>query len=483
MTEPEKNGSDTVSEVNFNADTQEDRRLVRKVDLRLIPILLLLYLLSFLDRSNIGNARIIGLATDIHLSPSAYNTALALYFIAYVIFEVPSNIILKRFNPQIWLPTLTLAWGLVSVGQGLITNQAGLLGIRFLLGVTEAGLFPGSIFLFSMYYQRRERGYRVAIFFGGAALAGAFGGIFAYAIGKMEGVGGRHGWQWIFIIEGILTVVVSLFAYFIVPTWPHTAKFLNDDERSRLLARLKADSDAGHNERFKWFYVRQAISDHLVWGYAFLFHGFSFVLYTLSLFMPTIIVGLGFGSWQAQLMTVPPNALASISIWLTVWLSSKYNLRAPFIIASAIVAIIGYIVLLTAKTPGGQYTGVHFAAAGVYTGNALLLSWPGENVSGQTKRAIAVAMQITIGDLGAVAGVLIYRPEFASHNFRKPHIISIGYLLFAIAVTVYLWVWMSKENRQRALSLENKDLHKEIELSEEERLVLGDRDVNYRYVL
>ncbi|SJL07512.1 uncharacterized protein ARMOST_10862 [Armillaria ostoyae] len=339
MTEPEKNGSEAVSEVNFNTDAQEDRRLVRKVDLRLIPILTLLYLLSFLDRSNIGNARIIGLATGIHLSPPAYNTALALYFIAYVIFEVPSN--------------------------------------------------------------------------------------------------------------------------------------LNDDERSRLLARLKADSDAGHDERFKWFYVRQAISDHLVWGYAFLFHGFSFVLYTLSLFMPTIIVGLGFGSWQAQLMTVPPNALASISIWLTVWLSSKCNLRAPFIIASAIVAIIA----------GGQYTGVHFAAAGVYTGNALLLSWPGENVSGQTKRAIAVAMQITIGDLGAVAGVLIYRPEFASHNFRKPHIISIGYLLFAIAVTVYLWVWMSKENRQRALSLENKDLHKEIELSEEERLKLGDRDVNYRYVL
>ncbi|KAK0464541.1 major facilitator superfamily domain-containing protein [Desarmillaria tabescens] len=507
MAESEKkSGSDTVSEV---ADTQEDRRLVRKVDLRLIPILSLLYLLSFLDRSNIGNARIIGLAADIHLSPSAYNTALALYFIAYVLFEVPSNVGQTHIGrnqahialDHIWLPTLTLAWGLVSIGQGLITNQAGLLGIRFLLGITEAGLFPGSIFLFSVYYQRqapnqtaqnflteiltrRERGYRVAIFFGGAALAGAFGGILAYAIDKMEGVGGRRGWQWqIFIVEGILTVAVSLVAYFIVPTWSHTAKFLTDDERSRLLTRLKADSDAGHNERFRWFYVRQAISDHLVWGYAFLFHGFSFVLYTLSLFMPTIIVGLDFESWQAQLMTVPPNVLASISIWMTVWLSSKYNLRAPFIISSAMVAIIGYIILLTAKTPVGQYTGVHFAAAGVYTGNALLLSWPGENVSGQTKRAIAVAMQITIGDLGAVAGVLIYRPEFASHNYRKPHIISIGYLLFAIAVTAYLWLWMSKENRDRALSLKNKDAHKEIDLSEEDRLKLGDRDVNYRYVL
>ncbi|KAK0201901.1 major facilitator superfamily domain-containing protein [Desarmillaria ectypa] len=322
-----------------------------------MPIILLLYLLSFFDS-------IIGLATDIHLSPSAYNTALAIYFIAYVLFEAPPNVSqhsLKRFNPQIY------------IGKGLVTNQAGLLGIRFLLGVTEAGLFPGSIFLFSV----RER---VATFFGGATLAGAFGGILAYAIDKMDG--------------------------------------LTAGERSRLLTRLKANSEASHDEHFRCF---------------------SFVLYTLSLFMPTIIVGLGFGSWQAQLMTVPPNALASISIWITTWLSSRYNLRAPFIIASAMVAIIGYITLLTAKTHN-QCTCVHFAAAGVYTGNALLLSWPGENVSGQTKRAIAVATQITIGDLGA-------QTDFTSHNYRDLHFISIGYLPFAIVVTAYLWAWMFRKNR------------------------------------
>ncbi|KAF8904218.1 major facilitator superfamily domain-containing protein [Mucidula mucida] len=444
------------------------------------------YLLSFLDRSNIGNARIVGLADDINLSPPAYNTSLALYFVAYVLFEVPANIILKRFDPQIWLPTLTLAWGIASVGQGLITNQAGLLGIRFLLGVTEAGLFPGVIFLFSVYYRRRERSWRVAIFFGGAALAGAFGGILAFALGKMDGVGGRRGWAWIFIIEGILTIVVSLVSYFIVPTWSYKAKFLTDDERSRLLKRLSEDSDAGKKETFEWLYVRQALTDHLVWGYALLFHGFAFVLYSLSLFMPSIIAGLGFKSWQAQLMTVPPNALASISIWLTVWASSKYNRRAPFIIASAVVAIIGYIVLVTATTAGGQYVGVHFAAAGVYVGNALLLSWPGENVSSQTKRAVAVAMQITIGDTGAIAGVLIYRPNFAGHRYRKPHIIAIGYLVFAIAVTVYLWVSMSRENKRRdrlVSSGDEKGEKHDDAVDEEDKTVLGDRHVDYRYVL
>jgi len=321
------------------------------------------------------------------------------------------------------------------------------------------------------------------VFFGGAALAGAFGGILAFAIGKMDGVGGRQGWSWIFILEGILTVVVSLAGFWLVPTWVHNAKFLTEAERSRLLARLRADSDAGFNEKFEWRLVRQAFSDHLVWAYAFLFHGFAFVLYSLSLFLPTIIAGLGFVTWKAQLMTIPPNALAALSIWGAAYAASRYKRRAIFIIAAAVVAIIGYIVLISTKTAGRQYFGVHLAAAGVYTGNALLLSWPGENVSGQTKRAVAVAMQITIGDIGAIAGVLIYRPSFAAHNYRKPHIIAIGYVAFGGLVASYLWFWMARENRRRdALEENGGEKGTGVNAAESsEDLIGSDRAISYRY--
>ncbi|KAF7346346.1 MFS general substrate transporter [Mycena sanguinolenta] len=486
-TQDEKLDSKSLEEALDPFDSPEDKKLVWKIDLRLIPILTLLYLMSFLDRTNIGNAKLLGLTTDLHVAAPQYNTALALYFVAYVLFEVPANIILKRFDPQIWLPTLTLVWGIVSICQGLVKNQAGLFGIRVLLGITEAGLFPGVIYLFSVYYRRHERSWRVAIFFGGAALAGAFGGILAFGIGKMDGVGGRKGWEWIFILEGIITVTVSLLAYFVVPTWPQRATFLTETERARLLARLKFDSDSAREEKFEWFFVFQAFTDHLVWAYALLFHGFAFVLYSLSLFLPTIIAGLGFSSWQAQLLTVPPNTLASLTIWFTVWVSSRNNVRAPFIIGAAFVAIIGYIVLLSGRTPGAQYVGVHLAAAGVYTGNALLLrdSWPGENVSGQTKRAVAVAMQITIGDIGAIAGVLIYRPQFSSHGFRKPHIIAIGYLVFAAAVATYLWVSMSRENKRRNLLIIDHGEKGNLDVTEDEvqQQRLGDRSVFYRYVI
>ncbi|KAG2070393.1 MFS general substrate transporter [Suillus decipiens] len=470
--------SEKNSVVEGDQFSVEDHRLLRKVDYRLLPVFTLLYLLSFLDRSNIGNAKIDGMITDLGVSPAGYNTALAIYFVGYVVFEIPANIILKKCNPQVWLPSLTLVWGIVSIGQGLVKNQAALFGIRFLLGATEAGLFPGVIYVFSVYYLRRERSWRVGIFFGGSALAGAFGGIFAYCIGLMNGVGGRKGWQWIFIIEGILTVVISLIAYSIVPTWSHEAKFLSGTEKTRLLERLRADSDAGTDQVFKWSSVRDAFSDHLVWAYAFLFHGFSFVLYSLSFFLPTIIAGLGFETWQAQLMTVTPNVVATFSIWTTVYFSSKWNIRAPFIIGAAIVAIIGYIILITCTSPGIQYFGVHLAAVGVYTGNSLLLSWPGENVSGQAKRAVAVALQVSIGDIGAIAGCLIYRPTLDSHLYRKPNFIAIGYLLFAIMMTTYLWVMMSVENRRRDRLLSKGEAKEE---TEEERIRLGDRSVRYRY--
>ncbi|KAG9315902.1 major facilitator superfamily domain-containing protein [Chiua virens] len=476
--DPEEKSSQTQVDSAAKYDSIEDHRLRRKVDGRLLPILTLLYLLSFLDRTNIGNAKLDGLTTvslrilsrsqwlsltvtqDLGVSAPAYNTSLALYFVGYVLFEIPANASLKRFDPQFWLPTLTLVWGIVSIGQGLVTDQAGLFGIRFLLGVAEAGLFPGVVYVFSVYYLRRERSWRVAVFFGGAALAGAFGGIFAYVIGLMNGVGGRKGWQWIFILEGILTALVSIFAYFVVPTWSYKAKFLTEEERDRLLEKLRADSDAGTNQSFQWSSVRSAFEDHLVWAYALLFHGFSFVLYSVSLFLPTIIADLGFQTWQAQLMTVPPYTVASLSLWAVVWLSSRWNMRAPFIITGGVVAIIGKPNLLYEYSVQTNLQGISFLyhqrrVSGItiyrvcrYINRTFQLVWPSENVSGQTKRAVAVALQIAVGDIAAIAGCLIYRPSLSAHLYRIPNLIAIGYMLSAILTATYLWVMMAAREQE-----------------------------------
>jgi MFS family permease len=195
---PEIPSSDSSSQEDLR--TASDKNLLRKLDLKLLPPLTLLYLLSFLDRSNVGNARIEGLVADLGISGNEYLTGLTLFFIGYVLFEVPCNIILKLWTPRMWLPTLTLAWGVVSTLMGVIQNKAGFFVVRFFLGVSESGLFPGIVYYLSLWYRREERTYRISLFFSAAALAGAFGGILAWGIAHMRGTGGYNGWRWIFIL-------------------------------------------------------------------------------------------------------------------------------------------------------------------------------------------------------------------------------------------------------------------------------------------
>ncbi|KAI1134713.1 MFS general substrate transporter [Hypoxylon sp. FL0543] len=463
-----------VSQINEGA-------LLRKLDLRLLPAVGVLYLLSFLDRSNVGNARIEGLLTDVHMTGNQYLTGLTLYFVGYVLFEIPCNIILKRTTPRIWLPTLTIVWGIVATLTGIVHNLAGFLISRFFLGyvnLTESGLFPGVVFYFSMWYKRRERQYRISLFFSAASLAGAFGGILAYGIGRMRGVVWDNGWRWIFILEGILTVLVAASAYGFIHNYPDTSKFLSEDERKFIHQRLAADSDATRDERFTWTAVVEALKDPNCWLYGLGFHTMSLPLYTLSLFLPTIIANLGYTAATAQLLTVPPYAFAFVTTASIAVLSERLGQRAIFIGGSAIFAAIGYAILLgntdPVGRPGVSYVGVFFSAGGIYPATALVLSWPAINVSGQTKRAIANAMQISIGNLGAVLGTQLYRATDGP-RFIVGHSLALAYLVANAVVVTILGIRLKRENERReAIAEEIKHVGEVVDWR-------GDSDPRWRF--
>lgn len=515
-TDGQGGSNDALVDVDYTE--AEERKVMRKVDAILIPILTLLYLLSFLDSkwcetarislffvgydylsksmilnlcflflfsfsfsrfagSNIGNAKLEGLVTDLKIKD--YNTLLSVFFIGYVIVEIPANLVLKVTTPRFWLPTLTLLWGITSVTMGLCHDQSGIYAARFFLGVVEAGLFPGVVYTFSTYYKRKERTVRVSFFFSAAAAAGAFGGVLAYGLSQIDG-GGKPRWAWIFIVEGLFTIVVAGLAYFIVPSWPAKAHQFTHRERAIIQHRLQFDSDAFETQGFQWSEVIRAFKSPQIYGYCFLFHGFAFALYTLSLFLPTIIQSLGYKSWQAQLLSTPvsfskrkrfskpgiamvysspsilfflillqPYAFAFIITMLTAFVSNKVKLRAPFIIGSGFIAIIGYIVLLTSPTPGGRYVAVFICAAGVYAGNALLLAWPSENLMGHTYRATGLAMVITIGDIGAIIGTQLYRIPLgglANKSYEISYIITIAYLVIGILSAAALYFGLSRQN-------------------------------------
>jgi hypothetical protein len=214
-----------------------------------------------------------------------------------------------------------------------------------------------------------------------------------------------------------MTVVASITAYFFVHNYPATAKFITPKEKEYILARLKDDSDATRNEKFTWDGVHKALKDPKIYLYGLCYLTASFPGYTLSLFLPTIINGLGYTAAQAQLLSIPPNAIAFVLTMSVAIVAEKTGRRAPFIIGGSAIGVVGYIMLLTSRWPGMSYAGTIVVSAGVFPVGPIVVGWPANNVSGQTKRVTANAMQIAIGNLGAVMGTQLYRPKWSPRHF------------------------------------------------------------------
>ncbi|KAE8855268.1 hypothetical protein PTNB29_09519 [Pyrenophora teres f. teres] len=375
-------------------DLVAEKKLLHKCDLHVLPPLFLLFLLAFLDRVNIGNAKIQGLTEDLEMiGPNAYryNIALFIFFVPYVLFEVPSNLVLKKLKPSTWLSLIMTLWGLSTIGMGLITNFEGLVAMRVLLGFFEAGLFPGCVYLISMYYKRYELQWRLTLFFSASIIAGAFGGLLAFAIAKMDGVAGYRAYRWIFIIEGIVTVVAGIITKFWVPDWPEDARFLNEEERALLLARLSADTGDAVMDRFDKRAAKRIFADPKIYLGTLAYFGIVNTGYAGAFFTPTIIKDLGYTSAAAQLRSIPIFVVATVTTLVTAWLTDRLRHRYLFCMFGLVVASIGYIMLLLQEnlSAGVKYFALFLIIPGGFITQPVVLAWMSNLVSGHYKRSVA----------------------------------------------------------------------------------------------
>ncbi|KZP27029.1 MFS general substrate transporter, partial [Athelia psychrophila] len=250
----------------------------------------------------------------------------------------------------------------------------------------------------SMWYPHAEQAKRIAIFYSAATVAGAFGGLLAYGIECMEGVGGLHGWQWIFCLEGIVTVLIAIVSFFGMYDYPATATFLSESEREHVVHMLKFDS-LGQSTHFDTKFVRQALGDYHTYLQIGIYIGTIIPPAAIGLFMPTIIHELGYSAANTQLLTVPPFAAACISTIAIGIISDKYKLRGPFIIGGALVSLAGYIVLYNTDKPGVGYAGAVLTAVGVFPTIPVAIAWAGGNAGGDMKRGVVLGMVIGMGNL------------------------------------------------------------------------------------
>jgi len=450
-----QSGAQVITACNSRSSTgirisaEDQARLLRKIDWQLLPILTMLYLLSFLDRASIGNAKIANMGKDLHLTPGQYNIAVSVALISYACFEVPSNIILKLSRPSIWLPSICLAWGIVTICTGFVQNFTGLVVLRLLLGFAEGGFFPGVVYLLTIWYPRHAVVFRFTLFFSGASLAAALGGLMARGLVAANGAAGLSGWRWIFIIEGLITIVISLVAYFVIQDSPLTSRFLSQEDRTLLQALMDEDS-LNESKEFSWAEVRAALQDVKVYLGMAICIGLALPAYSFAFFLPSIInLGLGFKATEAQLLSVPPFFAAFIFTLGAGWFSDSWRSRGIPMLCFTFLAMPGYILEIFLpqdhNMQGVKYFSTFLCIVGIGTALALGIPWLGNNLRGHTYRAVGGAAQLVGAQLGGIAGSYIYREKDAP-GYHFGHGICLVSLVVAAAATVVQRWHLKREN-------------------------------------
>ncbi|KAF2871393.1 major facilitator superfamily domain-containing protein [Massariosphaeria phaeospora] len=482
-----------VAVLDAEYDEQEAKRVLKKVDFRLVPLLSLLYLISFIDRSNIGNARIAGLEDDLKMNKNSlqYNTAVTLFFVPYTLLEIPSNIVLKLMKPSRWIAILMFSWGIVMTLMCLIGNYSGLLAARWFLGVTESGFFPAATFLLTLWYRRYEVQRRMAVFYVAASLSGAFSGLLAYAIMQLDGDAGLSGWQWIFLIEGLVPVSLSLVIWKLLPDGPDTASFLTQKERDFLVRRLAEETGSGrgqvtNDDKMGMKHIKSGLSDWKVWAAVVVFWGNTVGVYGFTATVPTVINGLGYTAETAQLLTIPIYVFASILTIIFAWGSDYKRQRSPFIIGGFSIAAVGFIAQLAIphpKYPGLTYGFLFPVAGGLYCPFICLVSWIGNSLAPSSKRAVGMALLISVGNMGGIMGSNIYLSR-EKPKYTTGFAVSLAMCLAAIAMTFLLrWAYGKENARREALISEHGEEVIRARYTDQEMLDLGDRSPFFRYTL
>ncbi|PLB43703.1 putative MFS transporter [Aspergillus steynii IBT 23096] len=459
-------------------DPRAEKRLLWKCDLHVVPILTLLFMFAFLDRINIGNARLMGLEKDLGMSGHQYNVALFVFFIPYILFEVPSNMLLKRMRPSWWLSGIICGWGIVTICQGVTGSFAGLVVCRVIIGLLEAGFMPGCVYLINMYYRRHELQWRLNVFFSASICAGAVSGLLAYAINNMDGLAGYSGWRWIFIIEGLATVVLAVIAKFIIVDWPESATFLTEDERALLIRRLAEDQGEARMNRLDRKSLKRTFSDPKVYLGPIMYFGIVNTGYAVSFFAPTILHQMGWTAVRAQVMSIPIYAIAMVTTLTAAWVSDRLRHRYAFTLAGCLVATTGYVILLCqGSVPvGARYFALVAITGGGYLTQPILMGWLSNNMAGHYKQSVASAMQIGFGNCGGlVASNIFYQEEAPAYT--TGYGVSLGMTWICGAACAVFLIYLVRENRVR----ENGGRDYRLRLPREELENLGDGYPAFRF--
>ncbi|KAJ5152735.1 uncharacterized protein N7482_009213 [Penicillium canariense] len=451
---------------------EEQRRIIKRIDLRLVTMTGLAYCISLMDRTNLSMAAVAGLKKELALTVgNRYSIVVLMFFVPYVLFQPPMTVLIRKIGPTIFLSTIIMTWAVIMIGMGFAKNWGQLVGLRVLLGVLEAGYFPGCVYLLSCWYTRckwpsQEPSFkclmlnmvvddvqkRFSVFYLIGCVASALAGILAFGLMQLNGTHGLTGWRWIFILEGVITGFIGILCYFFLVDFPDRAakswKFLNQRECDFIVRRINNDRNDGHPEAFNLKKFLRPGLDPKIWAFAMIFFCLTTVTYAIAYFLPIILMsGMGFSVGQSQCLVAPPYVLAGIVMYSTAWVGDRYHVRAPILVFNALLCIIGLPMMGFAKGDATRYAGVFFTVAGANSNIPACMAYQANNVRGQWTRAFSSATLVGFGGLGGIASSLVFREQDAP-GYRPGMYAALACNVLIILIVSTLSVWFRFCNRQ-----------------------------------
>jgi ACS family tartrate transporter-like MFS transporter len=368
---------------------------------RLLPLMIVCFFIAFLDRVNVGFAAL-QMNEDLGFSARIYGLGAGIFFIGYFLFEVPSNLILHRVGARRWIARIMITWGLIAAGMAFVQGTTSFYVMRFLLGVAEAGFFPGMIYYISLWFPRRERARATAIFILGLPISVLLGAPISAALLSLDGLGGYQGWQWLFVIEGIPAVFLGFVVLAYLTDRPSDARWLPPAQRDWLVAKLAEEAAA--TAGIRRFSVGEALRNGKVLTLALAFLCNVVPIYGITMWLPLIVKSAGdMTNVQIGLVTTLPYICAAVAMVVNARHSDRTGERKLHILIGALVGAAGFVLAAVSTSPYVGLAGICIGAAGIWSANTVFWTLPATFLTGAAAAA-GIGLINAVGNLGGFVG-------------------------------------------------------------------------------
>lgn len=430
-------------------DPERSRRLIRRIDFHIMPLICIVYFLQYIDKTAISYASVTGIIQSTGLKGNQFNWVASIFFFGQLAFEFPTIRLIQLFPLAKYVSINVTLWGATLASMAACTNYSGLLACRFFLGVLEAAIVPAWVLFTSQWYTKEEQAFRVGIWFSVCGGAQMFGGYFAYGVATHVGKdpnAALEGWQIVFLFLGLLTSLVGITFWFVMPDSPAVAGFLSKEEKSIHLQRIRGNEQGIGTQAFKWKHVKEALTDPMTWLYAFWIFAANIPNSIATSFGNILVTGMGYSREESLLLVTPLGAWEIVALLGLTYAAMKTRQRLYFCVLGHIPAIIGAILMATTeKVPAliGYYT-----SGGIPIGWTTILGLQSSNVAGSTKK-VTVAC---IGTIAYTVGNIISPHTFQARDAPRylPAKVSICIIYFLITVDLLVMRWVfDRRNKKR----------------------------------